>query len=324
MLWFSATLLSTPSCGFGRIKQRPLSELRERTGLAIRQRARDRPESVTLSKEEKKLVSDIASASEQRDWESAQMSFASYTGSCSPIYGAAIHAAFRCRKYNDGAKIYEQCLANCENITLPVFTVALRIFSKLGDATRVQQIWDQALITCELDGPLGSARFVAAAEAGNVELAAETLDQMNDSNVSIEVHHINSAMRACWGWGGKQHKAAKYFFDLLPKFGLHPTVISFTSLIGAYKTASLQDILSAYEEMKSFQIEPDGTFAETYIFSLLHSDHLGHMRFEKNLRGQSVDRLQAARDALSDFKQAGLRLPRVCAGVDSELARMGL
>ena len=157
-------------------------------------------------------------------------------------------------------------------------------------------------------------------------MAADTLDKMKNSNVSIDVYHINSAMRACWGWGDKRHKAAKYFFDLLPQFQLSPTVVSFTSLIGAYNTASLQQILSAYEEMKSSQIEPDAVFAETYIFSVLKADRMARERFNlnNNLREQPLERLQAARDALDDFKNARLRLQNFCTNVDRQLKCMGI
>ena len=177
-----------------------------------------------------------------------------------------MHAAFRCREYKEGSTIFEKCRANCEIISQPIFTVGIRIFAKLGDTDRVQQIWDDALKAYPLDEILGSARIAAAADFGDVEMAADTLDKMNSSNASINVYHINSAMRACWGWGDKRHKAAKYFFDLLPQFQLSPTIVSFTSLIGAYKTASLRRIVSAYDEMKDLKIPPDAVFAETHIF----------------------------------------------------------
>lgn len=98
-------------------------------------------------------------------------------------------------------------------------------------------------------------------------------------------------------------------------------MVSFTSLIGAYKTASLQDILSAYDEMRSLHIEPDTVFAETYIFSLLQADR--KMRVQNQVHEMSVERLQAARDALADFKDSGLHLSRACEEVCKELKRMG-
>ena len=319
LLWLGVILSQTAPCGFGRAKQQPLSELRERTGLSIRVSASG-TDGAVLSKEEAIILKQISIASEKRDWHAASSSFATYGGSATQIYAAAMHAALRCRKYKEGANIYKQCKTNCPFIGLPAFTVALRIFAKLGETTSVQNIWDDALNTHELNAILGSARIVAAAEFGNVTMAADTLDILNNSAL-VNVYHINSAMRACWGWGNNQHKAAKYFFDLLHNFTLSPTIVSFTSLIGAYKTASLQDILSAYDDMKSLQIEPDTVFAETYIFSLLQAD--GKMRVQNHLHQISVGRLQAARDALADFKDSGLHLSRACEDVYKRLKCMG-
>ena len=275
-----------------------------------------------MSTEEKQLLRRIAIASESRDWPTAGSLFGTYGGGASQIYGAALHAAFRCQEYNRGAKIYEKAINNCEFVVQSVYTMALRIFAKLGAHSRVQQIWETALKSFDLDEILASARIAAAADAGDVETAAAVLDQMESSNVSIDVYHINSAIRGCWGWGNKQHRAAKYFFNLLERFQLSPTVISFTSLIGAYTTASLQEVLSAYNEMKALQIQADAVFAETYIFSVLKWSKGDAL--EVNLRERSVERLRAARDALIDFKVAGLKLHGACKSVDAELTRMGI
>lgn len=316
--------MGTPPSGFGRVQQQPLSERRERTGLAIRQKIQVR-HGPDLNNGEKKLVSKIASASEKRDWTAAQSYFGKYSGDATQIYGAAIHAAFRCGRYQEGAEIYEQCRSNCEVVGIPVFTIALRIFGKLKDNDRVQQTWDDALKAHELDQLFGSARIAAAADVGDVEGAAAVLDQMNISNVSINVFHINSAMRACWGWGDKEHKAAKYFFDLLEQFQLSPTIVSFTSLVGAYHTASLPEILSAYKKMKDLKIEPDPVFAETYMFSVLQADRTRNLRrgIEDTLHEKSIERLQAVKDALIDFKKARV-LSGSCRAVDKQLLRMGI
>ena len=329
LLWLAASLLCNTSCGFAKLKAKQLSllELRESKGLAIRRSARERKIRTELSTAEKKLVSKIASASENRNWRAAKSLYSGYAGSASPVYGAALHAAFRCKEYGQGAKIYKECMTNCNIVDQPVFSLGLRIFAKLGDTARVQEIWNDALDRLDdWDEILGSARIAAAADAGDVEAAADALDKMNSTNLSIDVYHINSAMRACWGWGDKQHKAAKYFFDLLPKFRQAPTVISFTSLLGAYSTASLQEVLFAYENMKSEQIVPDSVFAETYIFCLLQADRKRDRGFsvEKLLHEKSMDRLQAARDALVDFREAGVSLNKICSEVDKTLTRMGL
>ena len=202
--------LHTPSCGFARTRQQPLSELRESTGRALRRSARGTDDFASpLNPDEKLLVMHIAAASENRNWPAAKEFFGTSAGSAIQVYAATMHAALRCREYRAGAKIFEQCQANCKFIGEAAYTAALRIFAKLGDAPRVKQIWDDALNQLKLSDFLGSARISAAAEAGNVTMAAETLDKLNSTNVSVQVHHVNSAMRACWGWNDRQHKAAK-------------------------------------------------------------------------------------------------------------------
>ena len=143
LLWLGTLLLHTAPRGFGRTSQPPLSELRERTGLALRRSARG-ADGPLLSKEERQLLKDIDIASKKRDWPSAESLFATYAGSGTQIYSAAMNAAFRCREYKEGSTIFEKCRANCEIISQPIFTVGIRIFAKLGDTDRVQQIWDDA------------------------------------------------------------------------------------------------------------------------------------------------------------------------------------
>eukprot|EP00438_Fugacium_kawagutii_P014216 Skav201456 [mRNA] locus=scaffold6:296129:297046:+ [translate_table: standard] len=302
-------------------RQQSSSELRERTGMAIRKSAADLMD-VKLSPEEKKLVTKISRASEKRDWLTAKSVFGAYAGSASPVYAAAMQAAWRCRLNKEGAQIFESCRKNCEYIGLPAYSTALRIFGKLRDEAMVKQIWDDALEAHNLNEYIGSARIAAAADTGDVEAAAETLDRMETSNVSIDVHHISSAIRACWGWGDKQHKAAKYFFDLMPKLNITPNVVTFTSLIGTYSSLSLQEVLSVYNEMKDLDIEPTRVFAETYVYALLQRRER-HVSIPQTLRKQSTERLQAARSALDDFKTTGVPLFAACEEVDSGLTRMG-
>ena len=226
----------------------------ERTGLAIRTSARERGNGIVLSTAEKKLVGEIAWASEKRSW-AAKSFFAGYGGSAVPVYTAALqHYAGSTSREQRSISSAGQTAKSLINRFLRWLYVSLQSSGTLLKWRRfgcIEHIgWDDIL---------GSARIAAAADAGD----AATLDEMNSSNLSIEVHHIHSAMSACWGWGDRQHKAAKYFFDLLPKFWQTPTVISFTSLLRAYCTASLQEVLSACENMKPLQIAPDTVFAET-------------------------------------------------------------
>ena len=174
-----------------------------------------------------------------------------------------------------------------------------------------------------------AARIDAAADSGDVETAAEVLDLMVDSGLEIDLAHVNSAIRSCWGWQGegrKAAKAAKYFFNLLPQFHLRPDIVTFSALIGALRTGHLDDILSAYAEMKTLQIQPDSAFAETYLVTLLQKDRKGILRTVDDavdfLRPKPQERLQAARKALSYFDNAEIRLTALCSIIQKGLTRL--
>lgn len=221
-LAFLVLLLKTPSCAFGRPKQQSASEVRERTGHDSRVKVRDSLENplLPLSNQEKQLLRRISSASERRNWWEVQSCFSKYPGKALQIYGAAMNAALRCRKYEEGALIYEKCRETCEEFDAPIFTSALRIFGKLGKPEKVRVIWDEAREKCTLSHMLVASRLHAAADEGDVETTAAMLDLLNTSKLEINSIVITSAIRSCWGWGAKQHGAAKYFWDLFPAFAL--------------------------------------------------------------------------------------------------------
>lgn len=68
-----------------------------------------------------------------------------YDGNSVPIFTAAMHGAFRCRKYKEGALIYETCHASCDGLDAPIFTLALKTYGKLGDKVQVRKVWEEAL-----------------------------------------------------------------------------------------------------------------------------------------------------------------------------------
>ena len=156
-----------------------------------------------------------------------------------------------------------------------------------------------------------ASRIHAAAAGGEVETAAEMLDLLNTSHLEINAIVLTSAIRSCWGWGAKQHQAAKYFWDLFQKFDVKPDNVAFTALVGAYITAPLEYILSAKADMARSGIRPSHVFAETYLCSVVQLDLKGrrHINFFIDaLRDQPADRLQEARVALEEFEAEGVEL----------------
>ena len=142
----------------------------------------------------------------------------------------------------------------------------------------------------------------------------------------MEAPLINSAIRACWNSSKFSDRAARYFYDLFGQLGLTPTIITFTTLAGALKSAPLDDVLWTYQEMKEQQIVPNRVFAETFLISVLGGGRLdrdpGRLA-QKQLRYEPPERLEAARNALNDFRSQGVELSTLCHKIGKALSMLG-
>ena len=323
---FFLFLSHPPSCAFGQPKQESLSALRERTGQAVKVRVADSVgHSIRISDQDKRLLRKLSLAGKQRNWEEVMSLFASYSGVSIQIYTAVMNAALRCGEYEKGATIYEHCRRTCHQIDEPVFNVALKIFGRLRRPEKVRKVWAEAKETCKLSEMLVSSRIFAAVDEGDAETAAAMLDLLNTSNLEITVVPITMAIRSCWGMGKTRHRAAKYFFDLFPKFGLEPNIVSFHALVGAYTGAPLEDVTSAKMEMESLGIHPNRAFAETYLVTVLQRD-FSHLRaigaIREALQNVPSDRLDAARRGIADFEAAGVDLTHLSRKLKTALERL--
>lgn len=309
-------------------QQESLSNFRERSGEASRAKVTSMVSRVNLTKEDSMLLNNISHASEKRNWTEAKRLFETYSGNAVPLYHAAMHAAFRCGKYEDGAKLYSQCRQSCSYCQEPVFATGMKIFGKLGQPNKVEEIWQEALSKNIVNQIVAGARIDAAADDGDIKQAATVLDHMQDNGLEIRTLHVNSAIRSCWGVGKNNAAAARYIFDLLPGMGLKPDIVSFTTLVGAHQKASLDKVLLAYEEMKSSGTKPNRAFAETCIIAMLQLQKTRNYDAPKqiatSLQGTSAARLKAAKDAFADFKSAGIDLSVLCTKVEKALKLMKL
>ena len=203
-------------------QQESLSNVRERFGKATRAKVTSALSQIKLTKEESVLLKRISQASDKRNWPDVKRLFESYSGDAVPLYHAAMHAAFRCREYEDGAKLYSQCRQACSYCHEPVFATGMKIFGKLGRPNKVEEIWQEALSKNMVNQIVAGGRIDAAADDGDVTQAAIVLDHMQNNSLEIGLLHVNSAIRSRWGTGKNNAEAARYFFDLLPGMGLKP------------------------------------------------------------------------------------------------------
>ena len=166
-----------------------------------------------------------------------------------------------------------------------------------------------------LGAMMAAARLAAAADEGDVYTAAAVLDLMETKNVAIEVHHVATAIRACWGYGKSQHKAAKYFWNLLARFDLEPDLIAFERLVACYHTAPLEEVISVFDDMKTRELKANVIVAENYVAALLQKRPEDDWPrpgppLARILADLSSERLEAAEKALDDFDAAEVRCTR--------------
>ncbi len=178
LLLGSALCFFQHGCSFAKLRQESAASFRERSGGALREKV---TEFIKLNPDEQKLLSKISTAGDRRQWSAVRSAIASYAGDAVPIYTAALHAAVRCEQYREGAKIFEQGQQRCEVMNGPMYTQALKIYGKLKDFAKVEELWSEALEVCKLDQFLASARLAAAAEQGDMAGAAAILDHVNAS-----------------------------------------------------------------------------------------------------------------------------------------------
>ena len=229
-------MLRTFSCKDGAHKaknpklQEPLSLMRERTGGSkFRTEAGGQ---FYLRPPEKLLLADMQDAAKRGDWQAVKALFAGYDGRAVAIYTTVMNAAFRCRQYHFGADTYEKVCSFSLEKDPPVYTLAMKLFAKLGLMNRVREIWREARGSCELNEALAAARIDAAADEGDVESAAGVLDELiNTKNCEVDLGHFTSAIHACATAQHSSHNAALFLFDRLLEMRLEPDVAAFSALV---------------------------------------------------------------------------------------------
>ena len=281
-----------------------------------------------LSREGRKLLTQISEAGHKNDWIKVKRLFASYSGTETQIFNAVMQIAIKCGQCTAGEAAYRKlCNLNVTK-TRPTFTTALKLFAALGQQDSVLQVWAEARNAYALDGPLATARLDAAASTGDVEAAARILDEMQRSEVEINILHMTCAIRACWEADGCQHNAATYLFNHLLHLGLMPDMATFTALVGAYRAAPLDLVLKTHAKMKGMSIAPNRVFAEVYLTAILAMKKVEAVnlrtvqQISNYLKDRPRERLEASRSALADVKSQGIVLSRLSQTLDESVENL--
>ena len=284
----------------------------ERSEKRFAASARERGEAF-LSKREEKLLKSIVGAGRRRDWNCVQETICDYDGAQTPIYSAALFAAIRCGRFEEGASIYDEMCRRAVWRDLPSFSMALKIFSK-SFPDRVPLIWEEAVALHPLDAALCAARIDAAAEAGDVEAARQILVEMDRKSVARNLVHFTAAIRACTNADDQEsHEMAKHFFELALGQGVEPDLVAFRELIGAYRQAPLPEVQMVSAFMKDMGLQADNAFNDAYLRTVLKIPKGRKFQSAAEIstmigKLQDVDRLTEARATLATFAEEGLQL----------------
>ena len=306
-------------------RQAPSRSVREREGLARSVKAERLNNETYLSPYGKKLLNKIVQAGGRGDWQQVRKRFLKYTGLETPIFNAVMHIALNCTQVQEGAQVYEKLCRFNVTKTSPTISAALKIYSRLGQTQTVRKIWDEAKASMKIDELMAEARIEAAAAEGDVPTAAQLLDDMSGSGLEISTLHVTSAIRACWKAPGKRQAAAKCLYQLLLDRDLAPNIVTFTCLLGAHASAPLQDLLAVRQEMTAYGVKPNRVFAETYLTSVLAiikeevMDLRTSQQFARYLHSRPAERLNEARDAVSEFRAADIELSGLSLCIDKAL-----
>ena len=295
---------------------------REFEGSAIGASARQTVREDELLPDEKELLSILSEEGRKGNWKKVAAAWASYGGYAQPVYGAAMQAAIRCRRYEEAAEMYDRLAnASIEPNAICLY-MGIKTFGKLQSRSRVQELWDDAQGRGLVNKIIAGARIDAAAEVGDFRDAATMLEYMATANLPLELPVWNSAINACKNADPPNSTAALSFFDELRGQTLSPNIVTFTNLVGAHKEAPLHEISELRAKMSSFGVNPNKVFAETYLGTVLKG-RLQNVQTVKDVANRLLEikdeRLQEARVALTQFKAANIRLSKLCKLLDEYL-----
>ena len=263
-------------------------------------------QNVTLSREEKILVGSLAQAGRSGHWDRVVKLWSKYSGHAAAAHGAAMQAAYHCGHYIEAGEMYDRArsLPNFECSKI-IFHRGLKIFGKLRNQIRVEQIWSEVLATGVVNQMLAAARIDAAACMGDIVGAAEGLDYMVSNNWEATVPSFNSAINACRNANPPSPSAANYVYETMLQRNLQPSVVTFTGLVRAHVSSKSSILRKIYLDMKARGIKPDNVFAESFIGAVFKGQTLQvkqGQQITNMLAKMSRTRREILRRALSDFE----------------------
>ena len=280
---------------------------------------------IPATDEETRLVAELRAAARYHDWEDAQRILGHYDGSNSKVLVAAMHAAVKCRKYEDGATIFESLNKSGEALDVSSYSLAMNIFGKLGETEKVEEIWAHLLEKGTVDQVAGGARIAAAAASGDIQVAQETLKYMKKKRLDLKIFHFASAINACAKSNApdRDEVALRLFNEMIAR-GLKPNIFTYNSFVQASSDLPRKDLLAILDNMDRKKVQADAAFAQTFLIAFLALGK-GDRAFwtMDNLLIEFFnfprEDLEKASEVIKNFKRKGVKLSPWCNRIESAL-----
>jgi len=290
--------------------------------------AKQQQNAAPITLEDRRIVSRIVAASAAGSWKQAKAAFDQSETRAIQVYNAAMFAALRNTKYEEGLKIYRQLCAEGTQKTSPTYTAAIKLFSRLGKPEEVQKVWEEAdswqrFADNGCQKLLISSMIDAAAHEGNVYEAARFLDVMVNRTITPDLPAWGSAMNACKN--GFRPNAARSFLKSMRRLQVEPDEVMYTMAMIAHIGAPLSKVTDFAEDMAAHGIQPTSRLVEGHVGAVLGKVVADGGVPEKleSIRTVRDDRLATAASVISAAESDGIRLTRMVREVKIALGRLG-
>ncbi|CAK9044762.1 unnamed protein product [Durusdinium trenchii] len=206
-------------------------------------------------------------------------------------------------------------------MTLPTYTIAMKLLGKLGRQDEVERLWGQLVERDIVSHPQASGRIDAAADSGDIQAAARVLRYLREKGLQADGVHFNSAINACANsQDSNRAAAAQGFLDEMLAARLKPDIVTYANLLRAFRQEPRQRLLNLLVEMKKDKVKANKVFAETFLFVFLQEPEKGSWTqisvMASDLRKRPVADLQAAKDILDEFKRTNVEFSKFCKRID--------
>ncbi|CAE6926607.1 unnamed protein product [Symbiodinium sp. CCMP2592] len=292
-------------------KQATASVMRERSGLGIGERVTDAKSWRAVSQEESVLAGKLKAAGLKGRWKQVWRLYQDYKGIAVPVHGAAMQAAYRCRRYSEAAEMYTKLrTVNDAEINQVILVHGMKIFGKLHDADSVEAIWQEVLSKGWMDKFPATARIDAASEMGDIGAAASVLEYLQNASLPVDVMQFSSAINACKNSGeNNSYTEANVLLNKMIEENLQPNIVTFTSFAGAHRRAPLPETKQVLSTLAEQKVIPNSLFVETFLGAIFQGrlrDAWSVSDVAERIQGTSPDRVQFALDFLDDVEAQGV------------------